>query len=406
MIDLDAAWPSEVALGSRTDEAPAAQLRVAIVHEWLEQYAGSERVLEQLLRLYPQAKLFALVDFVPEEARGFLGGHKVHTSFIQRLPCARRWFRQYLQLMPIAVEQFDLSGYDLVISSSHAVAKGVITGPDTVHVSYVHSPMRYAWDLQAQYLSQGGLDRGIKGLYARWLLHRLRIWDVRTAPGVDVFVANSHYIARRIQKVYGRDAEVVWPPVDTDCFSPALGTRDYYLVASRFVPYKRVDLLVEAFALLPELQLVVVGDGPERARVLHAAGSRTNVEVRFPVTQDTLVAMMQGARAMLFAAEEDFGITTVEAQACGTPVIAFGRGGALDIVVERDGGVTGVLFAEQTAPSVADAVRRFEGLRGGIEPQTCRRNALRFSRANFDKRIKEIVTAAMARGACLPGLAG
>lgn len=370
--------------------------RVAIVHEWLEQYAGSERVLERLLALYPDAELFALVDFVPEARRGFLRGRAVHTSFLQRMPFARRRFRHYLQLMPLAVEQFDLAGFDLVVSSSHAVAKGVITGPDQVHVSYMHSPMRYAWDLQAQYLRQGGLERGLKGLYARWLLHRLRIWDVRTAPGVDVFVANSRYIARRIRKVYGRDAEVVWPPVDTERFAPGAGARDSYLAASRFVPYKRVELLVEAFALLPDLRLVVVGDGPERARVLRAAAGLANVEVRSPLSQDALVATMQGARAMLFAAEEDFGITTVEAQACGTPVIAFGRGGACDIVVERDGEATGVLFAEQTASSVADAVRRFEAMRDTIDPQACRSNALRFSCESFDRRFGSVVAAAMA----------
>lgn len=370
--------------------------RVAIVHEWLEHYAGSERVLERLLFLFPQAELFALVDFVPPDERGFLSGRTVRTSFIQRLPLARRIFRQYLGLMPIAVEQFDLSGFDLVVSSSHAVAKGAITGPDQVHISYVHSPMRYAWDLQAQYLRQAGLERGAKGLYARWLLHRLRMWDVRTAPGVDVFVANSAYIARRIRKVYGREAVVVHPPVDTERFTVGEGARDIFLVASRFVPYKRVELVVEAFALLPHLCLVVVGDGPERERVRRAASGLANVELRAPVGQAELVALMQRSRAMVFAAEEDFGITTVEAQACGTPVIAYGRGGACDIVVEA-GAQTGLLFAEQSAESLAEAVLRFEAIPGGIEPRVCRENAMRFSQDNFDLNFMDVVKLAADR---------
>ena len=376
-------------------------MRVAIVHEWLDQYAGSERVLEELLGLFPQADLYALVDFVPAAERGFLGGRAVRTSFIQRLPFARTRFRNYLGLMPLAVEQFDLSGYDLILSSNHAVAKGVITGPDQVHVSYVHSPMRYAWDLQAQYLRQSGLDRGAKGLYARWLLHRLRNWDVRSANGVDVFVANSTYIADRIRKVYRREAEVVAPPVDTERFTA--GRFDAgcepggaYLVACRFVPYKRVELIVEAFAAMPQRRLIVVGGGPERGRVHAAAAGCANIELRPPVSQAALVQLMQGARAFVFAAEEDFGITLVEAQACGVPVIAFGRGGSRDIVIETDrADPTGVLFGEQTAEAVAAAVSRFEVEAFRITAAACRANAMRFSTAAFRARLLDVVARAM-----------
>ena len=371
---------------------------MAIVHEWLEAYAGSERVLEQLIGLYPEAKLFALVDFMPESERGFLGGRPVEVSFLQGLPFARRHFRAFLGLMPIAVEQFDLSGFDLVLTSSHAVAKGVLTGPDQLHVSYVHSPMRYAWDLQPQYLRMSGLDRSVKGLYARWLLHRLRMWDVRTAPGVDAFVANSSFIARRIHKVYSRHATVVHPPVETERFTPAAGgvaaARDTYLVAARFVPYKRVELAVEAFRALPHLRLLVVGDGPELGRVRRAARGLANVSLRPPVSQAELVVLMQDARAMLFIAEEDFGITTVEAQACGTPVIAYGRGGARDIVVEQ-GAATGVLFDEQSAGSIAAAIRRFEADRDFFTEQNCRTNALRFSIAAFREGFLRVVGRAL-----------
>ncbi|NVN11477.1 glycosyltransferase, partial [Nguyenibacter vanlangensis] len=304
--------------------------KVAIVHEWLDTVAGSERVVQQLLLLFPQAELFAVVDFLPPGERGMLQGRKVTTTFIQRLPFARKRFRNYIGLMPLAVEQLDLSGFDLVISSNHAVAKGVITGPDQLHISYVHSPLRYAWDMQAQYLRQTGLDRGPKGLFARWLLHRLRNWDVRSAAGVDVFVANSSYIQRRIRKVYRRDALVIYPPVDVARFQPKDGPRDSFVVVSRLVPYKRVDLVIQAFRLMPQHKLVVVGDGPEWDAVSALAQGAANIVLRGKLPREELLRQMQSARACVFAAEEDFGIATVEAQACGTPVIAFGRGGALD----------------------------------------------------------------------------
>jgi len=377
-------------------------MRVAIIHEWLDTYAGSERVLEQLIALFPQAHLYALVDFVAPEARGFLGGRSVTTSFIQRLPLARRRYRNYLGLMPIAIEQFSMAGYDLVISSSHAVAKGVITGPNQVHISYVHSPMRYAWDLQAQYLEQSRSGRGLAGLYARWLLHRLRMWDLRTANNVDVFVANSRYIALRIRKVYRRDAVVVHPPVDTARFTLGDGPRHSYLAVGRFVPYKRVDLIVEAFRQMPDLRLTVVGDGAERAKILRLAAGASNVTMLPPQPHDQLVSLLQGARAFVFAAEEDFGIGLVEAQACGTPVIAFGRGGVLDIIDSRRGSApTGLLFKEQTADSIIAAVRQFEVTGAAMTPALCRANALRFSTARFHDGMRAVVDDAMSQAAAV-----
>jgi glycosyltransferase involved in cell wall biosynthesis len=375
-------------------------MKVAIVHEWLETYAGSERVLEQLIHCFPAADIFAVVDFLPAGGRGFLGGRPVRTSFIQKLPFARRMFRHYLALMPLAVEQFDLTGYDLVISSSHAVAKGVLTGPDQIHISYVHSPMRYAWDLQHQYLRQSGLDRGLKSVLVRALLHRLRQWDSRTGNAVDVFVANSSYIARRIRKAYRRDAIVVPPPVDVERFALETEKEEFFLIVSRFVAYKRVDLVVEAFVGMPGHRLLVVGDGPERARVHAAARGAANIEFREPVPQAELVHLVQRAQAFLCAAEEDFGIGMVEAQACGTPVIAYGRGGARDIVVGLDGDQpTGVLFEPQTAEALALAVRRFDVLKGRIPAEACRNNAERFSVAAFRARIIALVEDAMSAGA-------
>jgi glycosyltransferase involved in cell wall biosynthesis len=372
-------------------------MRVAIVHEWLEHYGGSERVLAQLLKCYPEADIFAVVDFLPAEERGFLNGRRVTTSFIQRLPLARTKFRNYLQLMPIAVEQFDLAGYDLVLSSHHAVAKGVITGPDQVHVSYVHSPMRYAWDLQTQYLRESGLEHGVKSLYVRWLLHRLRIWDVSSANSVDMFVANSRYIARRIRKAYRREATVVAPPVAVQNFVQGQEPRDGFLVASRFAPYKRVELIVEAFRRMPQHQLTVLGSGANESLVAQAAQNAPNITLRPPAEQGELVKLMQSARAMLFAAEEDFGITTVEAQACGTPVIAFTKGGTRDIIVDGAQPQTGILFDAQTPDAIIDALGRFEAVESQFSPAACRENALRFSEERFRQTMLRVVEEAIAK---------
>lgn len=366
--------------------------RVAIVHDWLVTYAGSERVLEELLVLYPEAEIFTLVDFLPREARGFLDGRRIHTSFLQRLPGVRRRYRHYLPLMPLAVEQFDLRGFDLVISSSHAVAKGVLTGPGQTHVCYCHSPMRYAWDLQHEYLAESGLTAGLRSWAARWLLHRMRLWDVRTANGVDAFVANSRFIARRIRKVYGRSSAVIHPPVDTRAFTPGGRREDFYLTASRFVPYKRIPLIVEAFAGMPDKALVVIGDGPDRNQVKSAAGS--NVTLLGHASHEVLLDHMRRARAFVFAAEEDFGITPVEAQACGTPVLAFGRGGALETVVD---GRTGILYGEQSPEALVGAVRRFEKESAWFDPRTIRRHAEGFGSERFRREMTAVVARAEAQ---------
>jgi glycosyltransferase involved in cell wall biosynthesis len=362
-------------------------MRVAIVHDWLVTYAGAERVLEQMLALYPEADLFSLIEFVPPDERGFLGGRTVHTSFLQRVPGMRRNYRRFLPLMPVAIEQFDLSGYDLVLSSSHAVAKGVLTGPDQLHVCCCYSPMRYAWDLQHQYLSETGLDRGVRGALARWMLSRMRVWDLRTSNGVDSFIAISQFIARRIWKVYRREATVIYPPVDTEAFTPGADREDFYITASRMVPYKRIDLIVEAFAGMPERRLIVIGDGPESARIRSRAGP--NVEFLGRQPHEVLLDRLRRARAFVFAAEEDFGIAPVEAQACGTPVIAFGRGGAAETIRDlSDTRATGVLFEEQTTGSLVQAIERFEQSQDRIVQAHCRQNAERFSVDRFKAELR------------------
>ncbi|HCD3539447.1 TPA: glycosyltransferase, partial [Klebsiella pneumoniae] len=252
-------------------------------------------------------------------------------------------------------EQLDLSSHDIILSSSHAVAKGVLTGPDQLHISYVHSPIRYAWDLQHQYLRESGLNRGIKGLFAKWILHKIRLWDTRTANGVDFFIANSKFISRRIKKVYGREADVIYPPVDVERFKLKREKQDFYLTASRLVPYKRIDLIVEAFSKMPEKKLVVIGDGPEMSKIRKIAGA--NIEILGFQPNDVMEEYMMDAKAFVFAAEEDFGITPVEAQACGTPVIAFGKGGVLETIKNLgQEEPTGLFFYEQNIDSLISAI--------------------------------------------------
>lgn len=316
-------------------------LKVAIVCDWLVTYAGAERVLEQLLAIYPQADVFCVVDFIPEEERFFLQQKSTETTFLQHLPGAKKHYRSYLPFMPLAIEQLDVSSYDLVISSSHAVAKGVLTGPEQIHICYIHSPMRYAWDMQHQYLKESGMTKGLKGWLARIMLHYLRIWDCRTANGVDYFIANSNFISRRVKKVYGREADVIYPPVDVDAFTLCEQKENFYLTASRMVPYKKVRIIVEAFNMMPEKKLIVIGDGPEFKNIKSIAGS--NVQLMGYQPFEVLREKMQHAKAFVFASEEDFGIAPVEAQACGTPVIAYGKGGATETVRMGDN-ATGVFF--------------------------------------------------------------
>jgi len=359
-------------------------MRVALVHDWFTVYAGAERVVEQMLRVLPGADVYAVTDFLPEEERGFLQGKAVRTSFIQGLPRARRHYRAYLPLMPLAIEQFDLKGYDLVLSSSHAVAKGVVTGPDQLHLCMCYSPMRYAWDLQHQYLRESGLERGPKSWLVRPLLHYLRLWDSRTANGVDGFIAISRYIARRILKTYRREAEVIYPPVDVEAFTLEVKKEDFYLTASRMVPYKRMDLIVEAFARMPGRKLVVIGDGPEMPKI--RAKATPNVTLLGYQPFEVLREYMQKARAFVFAAEEDFGIAPVEAQACGTPVIAFGRGGATETILP---GETGIFFGEQSVESLIAAIEEFEGL--SFDPLWIRRNAECFSKERFRREFAALI---------------
>ena len=365
-------------------------MKVALVHDWLTINGGAEKVLESLLKLYPQADVFTLVDFLPESQRGWLKNTKVKTSFIQKLPFAKSKYTHFFPLFPYAIEQFDLTGYDVVISSSYCAAKGVIIGPRQVHVSYCHSPARYAWDLQTQYLKESGLSKGFVSGVARYFLHKFRNWDLRSSFGVDEFIANSGFIKKRIYKCYKRKAHVIYPPVNLDRFTLEHNKDNYYLAASRLVPYKRFDIIVDAFKQMPDRHLKVIGSGPEHKRLLEMAEGCSNIEILGFVDDAVMVESMRKAKAFVFAAEEDFGIVSVEAQSCGTPVIAYGKGGSLETVSE---GVSGLFFPEQTASAVIAAVNEFE--EQDFPAEQVNGNAMKFSEAAFHENIEKVVQKAL-----------
>lgn len=361
--------------------------RVAIVHEWLVTYAGSEKVLEAMLQVFPEADIFCALDFLPEQFRGRLKGSKIQTSFLQRVPFARHLHRYLLALMPLAVEQHDLSAYDIVISNSHAVAKGCLTGSNQLHICYCYTPLRYAWDLHFQYLAELNLLWGLRSAVVRWTLHKMRIWDARTPDLVDSFIACSHYIARRIRKTYRRDSVVIYPNVDVENFQIGQQDGDFYITASRIVPYKQIPLIINAFKLMPSRKLVVIGAGPLLNECIATAPS--NVRVLGYQPDNVLRDHLMRARAFIFAAEEDFGIAPVEAQACGTPVIAFGRGGATETVID---GETGLFFHEQTSEAIVKAVDEFELCRKKFDRNRIRKNADRFSTSRFCSEFREFVS--------------
>ena len=369
--------------------------RIAIVHEWLTTLGGSELVLKEMLAVYPQADLFALVDVMVPSDREVLGltGRAVTTSWMQRVPGIGQRYRQMLPLMPTAVRGYDLRGYDVVISNTHAVSHRVKVAPGAKHLVHCCSPMRYAWDLREQYLEESGLHRGLTGTAARAMLEWMRHGDYEAAQLPLAYAGISRYIGERIKRCYGRDSTVIYPPVDTEYFTPGdegevRGTpRDFYLAASRMVPYKKLPMIAEAFAKhLPERELVIIGDGPEMGRVRGAAGP--NVRILGAQPREVLRDYLRCAQAFVFAADEDFGILPVEAQACGTPVIAYGVGGARETVVE---GETGVFFGSQTPEAVVGAVWEFEAVAGRFTAAVCRANAERFSVSRFRGEFREWV---------------
>ncbi|WP_107832629.1 glycosyltransferase family 4 protein [Campylobacter concisus] len=361
-------------------------MKKALIHDWFSTYAGAEKCVESFTNVWDDFEIYGLIDFLSDANRDkILKGKYAHTSFVQKLPSAKKKYRNYLPLFPFAIEQFDLSSYDVVLSSSHAVAKGVLTHSNQLHISYVHTPIRYAWDLYHQYLHESGLNHGLKGILAKYFLYKIRLWDVSTANRVDHYIANSHYIARRIKKAYGKSSDVIYPPVDIDKFALRESKSDFYLTASRMVPYKKIDLIVEAFSQTDK-KLLVIGDGPDMGKIKSKASK--NIELLGFLDDKTMADLMGQAKAFVFAAEEDFGITPVEAQACGTPVICFGRGGTLETVRE---GISGLYFMEQNIRELLAAVDRFEQSYDKFDPIKIRENSLKFSRTRFEYEIKSYV---------------
>ena len=361
-------------------------MKIALVHDWLVNMGGAEKVLQAIYEVY-SVPIYTLVLDRSILKNTNIENAEIHTSFIQNMPLAKKKYRYYLSFFPLAIEQFDLSEYDLIISSSHCVAKGILTGVDQLHISYIHTPIRYAWDMYYEYIRDMNFERGLRGLVFKRVLHNIRLWDVVASNRVDYFLSNSKFVASRINKIYRREATVLYPPVDTDKFNVIEKKEDYFITGSRLVPYKRIDLIVAAFAAMPDKRLVVIGDGPEMEKIKSIARRHTNIEI-LGYQPDGMVKKYMEARAFVFAAKEDFGIVPVEAQACGTPVIAYGKGGATETVID---GKTGVLFAQQTIEGLREGIERFLKIESSFDPTIIRKNAERFSKERFKEEFKKFV---------------
>ncbi len=366
--------------------------KYALVHEWLTPDAtgGSELVVREILN-HIDAQLYALINFESSNPESYLYKRQIGTSFLQYLPAAKKGVQKYLPLLPLAIEQLDLRQHDVILSSSHAVAKGILTTPDQLHICYCHSPMRYAWDLTFDYLRESKLGTGMAGWLTRYILHRLRQWDVLSANRVDYFIANSAHTARRIWRCYRRDAAVIYPPVNTEDFPFLSQKEDFYVTVSRLVSYKQVTLIVKAFNKLQK-PLVIIGTGPDMDKILKIA--EPNIQILGWQPDDMVKKYMASARGFVYAACEDFGIALVEAQACGTPAIAYGAGGALETVrdIRQHGETgTGIFFQKQTEASLIEAVETFEAKAGKFNPEYAKKHADQFSKQMFAYRYLNFV---------------
>ncbi len=367
-------------------------LKYALVHEWLTPKAkgGSELVVQEILQ-HINADLYALIDFESTNPESYLYQRKINTTFLQKFPQARNGVQKYLPLLPLAIEQLDLNHYDVILSSSHAVAKGVLTNPHQLHICYCHTPMRYAWDLTFDYLKGDRQGQGIQGIIARYILHRLRQWDVISANRVDYFIANSQHTAKRIWRCYRRHAKVIYPPVNLEKFDFQPEKEDFYLTISRLVSYKQIYLIVEVFNQLKK-PLVVIGEGSQLDEIRQLAESHVQILGWQP--HNVVKEYITRAKAFVYAACEDFGIALVEAQACGTPVIAYRKGGASETVKDireypQDG--TGLFFDVQQPEALIEAIKTFEKLQTKIEPENCRLQATQFSPTIFKQSYLKFI---------------
>tara|TARA_A100001015_G_C15018398_1_gene726701 strand:+ start:1607 stop:2764 length:1158 start_codon:yes stop_codon:yes gene_type:complete len=370
-------------------------MKIALVYDWYTQIGGAEKCNLSINNIWEGVENYALIDFLSDHQRKkFLKNKTVKTSFVQKLPFARKSYRNYFLFFPFAIEQFDLREFDLVISSSSSISKGVITNHNQFHVSYVHSPARYAWNLYHDYLIDSGLKKSFKGFFAKIILHYFRLWDKFTSDRPDFYIANSVNVSKRIKKIYNKESVVIYPPVDVDMFKLGDESSNYFVTSSRMVPYKKIDLIVDAFSKTKH-KLIVIGDGPEMKKV--KAKSSSNIDIMGFVEKEKMIKITQKARAFIFMAEEDFGIAPVEAQACGIPVIAYGKGGILETILGKFQGQkislkdTGIFFREQTKESLLEGVDFFIENEAKFNKQTIRQNALRFSVQRFEFEIKKTV---------------
>lgn len=366
-------------------------MKIALVHDWLTGMRGGEKCLEVFCELYPSADLYTLF-YIPERVSPLIRAMNVHPSGLNRLPGVARYYRYALPLLPRAAERLVLEDYDLILSSSHCVAKGVRSGP-ALHISYIHSPMRYIWDMHGAYFGSG--SSWLPRLGMAFCRSYLRRWDVRSAQNVDCFIANSRHIAAKIRDLYAQDSEVIYPPVDLDRFYIAERRECFYLIVSALVPYKNIQLAIAAFNRLC-LPLRIVGDGPFRKTLEKQA--RANIEFLGWIDDRRLATLYAKCEALIFPGEEDFGIVPLEAQASGRPVIAYGKGGVLESVVGVDcldaaARPTGVFFTENTPDSLIDAVKHYQSLKLSFKPEALRHHAARFSRAEFKARMKRFIDA-------------
>jgi glycosyltransferase involved in cell wall biosynthesis len=364
-------------------------MKVALVHDYLNQFGGAERVLEAFAEIFPNASIYTLIHD-PKKVRGVFSNRKIQTSFLQKIPFVKSHHRIFPFLMPVAIEQFDLSNYDVVLSDSASFAKGVITRPETLHICYCHTPPRYAWDDSHKYIEEYGFPRIVKKLIPLFMNY-IRIWDREAALRVDKFICNSNFVAKRIEKYYNRKAVVIYPPVDTKAFSVSGNpVQNYFLMVGRLLPYKRFDIAVEAFNKMGK-PLKIIGDGPEMKQLKKLANlpvgrQGKNIEFLGELSGEKLREYYQNCRALIFPQEEDFGIVALEARACGRPVIAYRGGGALESIKE---GETGVFFNQQTPESLIKAVKSFRA--DNFDFQKIRKHALKFSKDKFKKKIKNFV---------------
>lgn len=362
-------------------------MKVALVHDWLTGMRGGEKVLEVFCDIFPEADLYTLVH-VPGTVSKTIESRKIYTSFTQKIPFIKKRYRMMLPLFPMAIEGFNLKSYDLVLSSSHCVAKGVIPPPGSLHISYIHTPMRYIWDMYHEYFTDGGAKGKVIGAFA----HYLRMWDVSSSSRVDHFIANSAHVSRRIKKYYRRDSTIIYPPVDCSRFSAGSGPEDYYLIVSAFAPYKKLDIAIEAFNSLG-LKLKIIGTGQDDSRLRKMAGP--NIEFLGWRPNEEIAGYYRRCRALIFPGEEDFGIVPLEAMASGRPVVAYGKGGVLETIVPVGSNVkspTGIFFDEQTGDALEKAVKSFEKNIKVFNPSAIREHAIGFDRSVFKKKISEYIS--------------